>query len=36
MDNNKKLMEEETRKLTFVVILLSVFVIVLFGLGPLV
>lgn len=36
MDSNKKLMEEETKKLTFVVIFLSVFVIVLFGLGPLI
>lgn len=34
--DNKKLMDEETKKLTFVVIFLSVFLIVLFGLGPLI
>ena len=34
--DNKKLMDEETKKLTSVVVILSVFVIVLFGLGPLI
>jgi hypothetical protein len=34
--NNKKMMEEETKRLTLVVIFLSVFVIVLFGFGPLI
>ena len=34
--NNKKMVKEETKKLTFVVIFLTVFVIVLFGLGPLI
>ena len=34
--DKKKLMETETRRLTFVVIYMSVFVLVLFGLGPLV
>ncbi len=32
----KKQLEDETRKLTFVVILMSLFVAVLFGLGPLI
>ncbi len=32
--DKKKPSEEETRKLTFVVIYMSVFVLVLFGLGP--
>jgi hypothetical protein len=34
--DNKNTMEEETKKLTFVVIFLSIFVIVLFGLGLLI
>jgi preprotein translocase subunit SecE len=34
--DNKKQHEEETRKLTFVVIFMSIFVAVLFGLGPLI
>lgn len=34
--DNKKLMDEETKKLTSVVVILSVFVIVLFGVGPLI
>lgn len=33
---DKKQQEDETRKLTFVVIFMSLFVIVLFGLGPLI
>ncbi len=32
--DTKKSMEEETRKLTYVVIILSMLVLVLFGLGP--
>jgi hypothetical protein len=32
--DKKKPLEDETRKLTFAVIYLSVFVLVLFGLGP--
>ena len=32
--NNKTSIEEETKKLTFVVIVLSIFIIVLFGLAP--
>lgn len=35
MDKEKP-MEEETRRLTFAVIYMSVFVLVLFGLGPLI
>jgi hypothetical protein len=35
MDDKKK-QEDETRKLTFVVIFMSLFVVVLFGLGPLI
>jgi hypothetical protein len=35
MDENKQ-REDETRKLTFVVIFMSLFVAVLFGLGPLI
>jgi len=34
--DHKKQQEEETRKLALVVVFMSVFVIVLFGLGPLV
>lgn len=34
--DNKKSLDEETKKLTSVVVILSVFVIVLFGLGPLI
>lgn len=34
--DNKKQNEEETKKLTFAVLFMSLFVIVLFGLGPLV
>ena len=34
--DKKKPLEEETRRLTFAVIYMSVFVLVLFGLGPLV
>ncbi len=34
--DKKKPLDDETRKLTFVVIYMSVFVLVLFGLGPLV
>jgi len=34
--DKKKPLEEETRKLAYVVIYMSVFVLVLFGLGPLV
>ena len=34
--DNKRPVEEDTRKLTFVVIYMSVFVLVLFGLGPLI
>jgi len=34
MDKKKPLEEDETRKLTFVVIYMAVFVLVLFGLGP--
>lgn len=34
--DDKKQHEEETKKLTFAVIFMSLFVIVLFGLGPLV
>jgi len=33
---DKKQQEDETRKLTFVVIFMSLFVVVLFGLGPLI
>ena len=33
---DKKQREDETRKLTFVVIFMSLFVVVLFGLGPLI
>ncbi len=32
--DTKKPVAEETRKLTFVVIFMSIFVLVLFGLGP--
>jgi hypothetical protein len=35
MDDKKK-QDDETRKLTFVVIFMSLFVVVLFGLGPLI
>ena len=35
MGDDKK-QEDETRKLTFVVIFMSLFVVVLFGLGPLI
>ena len=34
--DEKKQQEDETRKLTFVVIFMSLFVAVLFGLGPLI
>jgi hypothetical protein len=34
--DEKKQREDETRKLTFVVIFMSLFVVVLFGLGPLI
>jgi hypothetical protein len=34
--DDKKQQEDETRKLTFVVIFMSLFVAVLFGLGPLI
>ena len=34
--DDKKQQEDETRKLTFVVIFMSLFVVVLFGLGPLI
>jgi hypothetical protein len=34
--DDKKQREDETRKLTFVVIFMSLFVVVLFGLGPLI
>lgn len=34
--DNKKQQEDETRKLTFVVIFMSIFVALLFGLGPLI
>ena len=34
--DNKTSIEEETKKLTFVVIFLSIFIIVLFGLAPLI
>ncbi len=34
--DKKKPLEDETRRLTFAVIYMSVFVLVLFGLGPLV
>ncbi len=34
--DEKKQREDETRKLTFVVIFMSLFVAVLFGLGPLI
>ncbi len=34
--DNKKSMENDTRKLAFVVVYMLVFVLVLFGLGPLV
>jgi hypothetical protein len=33
--DNKKQQDEETRKLTFVVIYMSAFVVVLYGIGPL-
>lgn len=35
MDDKKK-QDDETRKLTFVVVFMSLFVVVLFGLGPLI
>ena len=35
MDDKKK-QDDETRKLTFVVIFMSLFVVILFGLGPLI
>jgi hypothetical protein len=35
MDDKKK-QDDETRKLTFVVIFMSLFVVVIFGLGPLI
>ena len=34
--DNKKPLEEETRKLTYAVIYMSMFVMVLFGLGPMI
>lgn len=34
--DDKKQREDETRKLTFVVIFMSLFVVALFGLGPLI
>ncbi len=34
MDKKKPLEEDETRKLAFVVIYMTMFVLVLFGLGP--
>ena len=34
--DNKNLMEEDTKKLTLVVVFLSMFVVILFGLGPLI
>lgn len=34
--HNKKTTEDETKKLTFVVIYMSMFVLVLFGLGPMI
>jgi len=34
--DNKKSMENDTRKLAFVVVYMSVFVFILFGLGPLI
>ncbi len=34
--DDKKQQEDETRKLTFVVIFMSLFVVVLFGLGPII
>ena len=34
--DNKKPVEEDTRKLTFLVVFMSLFVLVLFGLGPLI
>ena len=34
--DDKKQQDDETRKLTFVVIFMSLFVVVLFGLGPLI
>jgi hypothetical protein len=34
--NNRKQMKEDTRKLTFVVIIMSMFVLALYGLVPLV
>ena len=36
MDKKKSMENNDTRKLTFVVVYMSVFVLVLFGLGPLV
>lgn len=35
MDDDKK-QEDETKRLTFVVIFMSLFVVVLFGLGPMI
>jgi hypothetical protein len=34
--DNKKAIEDETKKLKFVVIYMSMFVLVLFGLGPMI
>ncbi len=34
--DNKNSLEEETKKLTFVVVFLSVFVAILFGVGPII
>lgn len=34
--DKKKPLEEETRRLTFAIIYMSIFVLVLFGLGPIV
>ena len=34
--DNKKTLEDETKKLKFVVIYMSMFVLVLFGLGPMI
>ncbi len=36
MDKKKSMENDDTRKLAFVVVYMSVFVLVLFGLGPLV